>query len=64
MILEWNNSTKIIPKIGLDIIAFNDETWEIELGYRSAEDNHNTQWLDFSFKVTHWAYINPTEISK
>lgn len=62
MKLIWHDSTKKLPEELRDVLGYNMDTNQIELGFRSELDTHATKWIYFSFKVTHWAYINPWEI--
>lgn len=59
MMLEWHNTEDKLPKVGRDIIGYNADTDDLELGFMSDIDNEETNyWADFTFPVTHWAYIN------
>jgi len=54
--LEWNRSNEHLPEPGEDILGFNEETFQIEFGFRSFVDSDPLHWVDFSYPVTHWAY--------
>lgn len=58
MTLEWHDSKAKLPKTGRDVVGYCAGTDEMSLGFRSDADTHPTKWLDFPYRVTHWAYIN------
>lgn len=56
--LNWvNTSTDKMPDIMEDVICMS-ETGQIEFGFRSEIDDHPIKWIDFSFPVVYWAYVN------
>ena len=62
MYLSWKRVGGELPKIEKDVIVFNEDTWDIDIGFRSEEDELINEWCDFPFKVTHWSYISLDEI--
>lgn len=59
--LDWKRSDEELPEVLADVLAYNDDTYETEFGFRSEDDIDSQNWIDFSFPVTHWTYANLPE---
>ena len=62
--MGWVRVLDKIPNVAEDILAGNNETGQVEFGFLSQVDIDNGHpkrgwWCDFSFRVTHWMYIDP-----
>ena len=70
--MDWIKCEDKLPESpDIDVIGYGDEWEEVdgvktkedlyEIGFRSAVDDPDKPytWIDFSFKVTHWAYLQP-----
>jgi hypothetical protein len=66
--MKWHKVEEKLPESSnMDVLGYGIETWEdedgthkepaIEIGFRSKIDDPKkpTEWVDFSFPVTHWA---------
>ena len=56
--LDWKRPEDELPKVGEDILVYNDDIGGFEFGVRSAVDTDSQNWADFSFTVQYWAYCN------